>query len=153
MKKSAVAKANKFNQYTAAIITDMLRQNWTMPDVAAALQITPQTLGKWLQSREDLREVLTEATRPLEAEVESAIHHLAVGSVDERVVEQFDINADTGALIPITREVTTTNHAPDLKAGIFWLKNRRPERWHDKQEHDVRSMGITLNLDAKDAAL
>lgn len=25
-------------------------------------------------------------------------------------------------------------YAPDTTAGIFWLKNRRPDKWREKQE-------------------
>ena len=28
-------------------------------------------------------------------------------------------------------------YPPDTAAQIFWLKNRRPERWRDKQEQKV----------------
>jgi hypothetical protein len=26
------------------------------------------------------------------------------------------------------------HYAPDVTAQIFWLKNRRPDRWREKQE-------------------
>ena len=29
---------------------------------------------------------------------------------------------------------TTKHYAPDTTAAIFWLKNRRPEEWRDRQE-------------------
>jgi len=154
MKKSAVARrAGKYTKYTAAIILDMLRHNWSQTDIAAALQVTPRTLSRWVQQHEEVALAQLEATRPREAEVESAILELAQGAVSEKVVERFDIDPETRQLIPVAREVTTVQEKPDLKAGIFWLKNRRPEAWQDRQEHDVRSLGITLNIDAKDAEL
>ena len=34
---------------------------------------------------------------------------------------------------------------PDTTAAIFWLKNRDPERWRDKTEHDTK-VEITLQF-------
>ena len=36
----------------------------------------------------------------------------------------------------------------DTTAQIFWLKNRRPDKWRDKQEHKVEQDGnITINIE------
>ena len=32
------------------------------------------------------------------------------------------------------RTVTTKEIPPDVTAAIFWLKNRRPEKWRDRHE-------------------
>ncbi len=37
--------------------------------------------------------------------------------------------------------VTTREVIPDVRAQIFWLKNRRPDLWRDKQEIDHKSGG------------
>ena len=41
----------------------------------------------------------------------------------------------TGQLV-VTKEVTK-EVAPDVTAQIFWLKNRKPEQWRDKQDVDL----------------
>ena len=46
-----------------------------------------------------------------------------------------------------TRE-TTKIYPPDVTAAIFWLKNRQPSRWRDKQETDM-NIGITEVLRPK----
>jgi hypothetical protein len=37
-------------------------------------------------------------------------------------------------------EVTATpyvkHYAPDTTAAIFWLKNRKPDDWRDRQQHE-----------------
>ena len=40
----------------------------------------------------------------------------------------------------ITKKVTK-KIVPDVTAQIFWLKNRQPDRWRDKQE-----LGITAEV-------
>lgn len=57
--------------------------------------------------------------------VEAALHKRACGyDIDETVEEESE---RTGRK---TRK--TTYHIPgDVRAQIFWLRNRRPERWKD----------------------
>ena len=50
---------------------------------------------------------------------------------------------DPGTLV-ITKQVTK-HVVPDTTAQIFFLKNRQPERWRDRQQIDV---GITKELAA-----
>lgn len=54
------------------------------------------------------------------------------------------------ASIPRTKEVVskrvTKQVAPDTLAQIFWLKNRKPEQWRDKQEIN-HSGGLDNKLD------
>lgn len=38
-------------------------------------------------------------------------------------------------------EEKTKDVSPDVTAQIFWLKNRRPDRWRDKQEIDTNISG------------
>ena len=38
--------------------------------------------------------------------------------------------------------------AANTTAQIFWLKNRKPKEWRDKQEHDLNhNGGIDINVD------
>lgn len=48
--------------------------------------------------------------------------------------------------------VTTKEIPPDTVACIFWLKNRNPDRWRDKQEilHDVHKVSV-IDLTGEDA--
>lgn len=41
--------------------------------------------------------------------------------------------------------VTTREVIPDVRAQIFWLKNRQPKLWRDKQEIDHKSGGEKLS--------
>ncbi len=35
-------------------------------------------------------------------------------------------------------------NSPDTTACIFWLKNRQPEKWRDKQDLNVEAKGINI---------
>jgi hypothetical protein len=45
----------------------------------------------------------------------------------------------------VTIKEVTKEVAPDATSMIFWLKNRRPERWRDKQSIDLGFNAETLN--------
>ncbi len=45
------------------------------------------------------------------------------------------LNEETGELV-VTKEVTK-EVVPDTTAQIFWLKNRKPEQWRDKQDVQI----------------
>ena len=46
----------------------------------------------------------------------------------------FDISNFQGE---ITETDITKHYPPDPTSMIFWLKNRRPDRWRDKQSIDI----------------
>lgn len=44
--------------------------------------------------------------------------------------------------------------APDTAAGIFWLKNRRPDKWRDKvQEDNSNACDSVININISPAEL
>ena len=45
----------------------------------------------------------------------------------------------------IISQKTTKHYAPDTTAMIFWLKNRNPSNWKDKQE--VTNFNVNANVD------
>ena len=65
----------------------------------------------------------------LDREVEEALHRRAVGyEAEDTVCEENEKGV---------RIRTTRYHIPgDVRAMIFWLKNRQPKTWKDKQEAD-----------------
>ena len=45
-------------------------------------------------------------------------------------------------------KVITKQQAPDTTAQIFWLKNRKPQEWRDKQETEISGHIRTDKLDS-----
>jgi hypothetical protein len=79
--------------------------------------------------------------------VVSSLYHKAVGYT----FESEKIFQHQGEIIraPVREHV-----APDTTAAIFWLKNRRPADWRDKQEHTGPDGGpIQVVIGTKDAAI
>lgn len=75
----------------------------------------------------------------VDIEVENALLKRALGySYEEKKVE---VSEEGTKVTKTIKEVV-----PDTTAQIFWLKNRRPDRWRDKQdiEHSGQIGGVTI---------
>ena len=67
----------------------------------------------------------------VDIEVENALLKRALGYeyIEERVESGKDGNKKFIKTVQVTKHVP-----PDTTALIFWLKNRRPKNWRDKQQ-------------------
>ena len=74
----------------------------------------------------EISESLKRGKEVVDIEVENALYKKAVGyEVTEIKKEQNEFGEK--------KIVETTKHIqPDTAAAIFWLKNRRPDKWKDK---------------------
>lgn len=94
------------------------------------------TLGKLIKNYENFRELLKEGKQIADAKVESALYRRAIGYDYEETTTRVLVGENGAG--NITQVTKVKKHiAPDTTAQIFWLKNRKPENWRDKQEMDV----------------
>ena len=103
------------------------RDGLTDEQIAKNLDITPSTLYEWKRRYSEISEALKKGKEVVDIEVENALLKRALGySYEEKKVEVSEEG---------TKVTKTINEVvPDTTAQIFWLKNRRPEQWRDKQD-------------------
>ncbi len=84
--------------------------------------------------------------------IEEALLKRALGfSVEESVSEDI-VDKKTGETLENTkRRVTRKEVPPDVRALLFWLKNRRPGRWRDRI--DAPEEKITYDFDEDEMKL
>lgn len=72
--------------------------------------------------------------------VEEALFQRAVG------YETTDVLVETAADGNEKRRETTSHVPGDLRAQMFWLRNRQPDRWKDKPcgEEEHREGGVRI---------
>lgn len=97
--------------------------------VAANMGISRSTLNAWKKKFPDISDTLKKGKDVADREVENALFKRAVGYEFDEVTEEL---MDSGEL-RVTKKVRK-QVAPDTGAAAFWLKNRKPEVWRDKQE-------------------
>lgn len=104
------------------------RDGLTDEQLAAKLGITATTLYDWKSKYPVISEALKRGKEVVDVEVENALLKRAMGY---EYTETRTETADDGTVKTIVMQKTMP---PDTTAQIFWLKNRRPAVWRDKQQ-------------------
>lgn len=125
-------------------IRSMARGGLCREEIAKALGVGERTFYRWTAKHADLKEALEIPSKLADFEVEAALRKVALGY--EFTETSVTINEDG------TKRVTTTKklYPPNVTAMIFWLKNRQPERWRDRQEH-TGADGGPIQVETDDA--
>ncbi|MGE4564095.1 MAG: hypothetical protein AB7F32_04430 [Victivallaceae bacterium] len=70
--------------------------------------------------------------------VEEALLRRALGFQQQEIHSEDLIDKKTGEVLESAkRRVVTKEIPPDVRALLFWLKNRKPERWKDRNDHAI----------------
>lgn len=103
------------------------RDGLTDEQIAHNMGISPATLYNYKRDHLEILEALKKGKEVVDIEVENALLKRALGySYEEKKVE---VSEEGTKVTKTIKEVV-----PDTTAQIFWLKNRRPDRWRDKQD-------------------
>ena len=104
------------------------RDGLTDEQIAGNIGINTSTLYDWKNKFPKISESLKKGKEVVDIQVENALLKRALGyEFQETRVEKSDKDG--------TKIIQTLKHIPaDTTAQIFWLKNRRPDKWRDKPE-------------------
>lgn len=104
-------------------------------ETAELMGISTRTLYYWRNKHPEFAEALQAGKEPIDALVQDSLLKRALGYESE---EQTVVGVPGGDGKVMPREVKKTKRhiPPDVVACIFWLKNRKPEDWRDKQDHN-----------------
>lgn len=102
------------------------RDGLTDEQIARNIGISRSTLSAWKKSYPDISDALKKGKDVVDIEVENALLQRARGTI---ITEVVITDSEKDGRKTVTRQ---TEIPPDVTAAIFWLKNRRPDRWRDK---------------------
>lgn len=102
-------------------------QGATDVEIADALDVHVATYYRWRAEHVELREATVAGKEAADDRVEASLYHRAVGYSHEAV--KIFPGGDRPTIVPY-RE----HYPPDTQAASLWLRNRRPEKWRDKQD-------------------
>lgn len=100
------------------------RDGLTNEQIAHNMGITRKTLQEWLNKFSDISDTLKRGKEVVDRQVENALLKRAMGYKYDEIT--YEDGEETKR---VTKEVV-----PDTTAQIFWLKNRKPIEWRDKQQ-------------------
>lgn len=102
-------------------------------DIARLLGVPPEKLLRWQSQHSEFKKAMAE---PAAAELaENALLRRALGfQVCESSAEEL-VDKKSGEILEVLKRRTITKDVPpDVRALLFYLKNRCPERWDDSTE-------------------
>lgn len=111
------------------------RDGLTDEQIANNIGISVSCLNNWKNKYVEILESLKRGKEVIDRQVENALLKRALG---------YEYAETTREYIPELDEMKTTKKvtkqvAPDTTAQIFWLKNRKPDKWRDKQEYEDKT--------------
>lgn len=121
----------KIDQKTIQKIVKLYSTGMTDEQVSLAVDICRKTLHNWKVNNPDLLHSIKEAKDVVNDLVEVSLFNRAVGYTYES--EKLFLTRDGR----VVRAPTLVHVPPDVTSQIFWLKNRRPERWRDVQRTEI----------------
>lgn len=113
------------------------RDGLTDEQIAHNMGISTKTLYRWKEMYCPICQSLKKGKEVVDYEVENALLKRALGYSYEEVTKEAQLNPRTGKYELVVTKVVTKEIVPDTTAQIFWLKNRKSDKWRDKIETET----------------
>ena len=131
------------------IVRRLAAEGLSDEEIALSLGLDFSTFRLWRSRHSDFAEALALGKDSADFEIVKALYKKATGynvAVDKTYkLKRVEFDPDTGKKIREYEELATavdTTHIPaDLRAEMFWLKSRQPERWSERQERENEGEG------------
>ena len=126
-----VAKVEEWLEKDKLILLEgWARDGLTEEQIAKNMGIGRTTLYEWKKKEPNIANTLKKGKEVIDFEVENALLKKALGYTV--TLNKQKVTKD-GDVVDIQEDV---HIAPDTTAQIFWLKNRKPDKWRDKVQND-----------------
>lgn len=102
--------------------------------IAKNVGVAYSTFREYVKKHSALSAALKKGKEIVDYEVENSLLKRALGYRYEEVTQESVLNPLTGIFEMKPVKIITKEVHPDTTAQIFWLKNRKPKAWRDKQE-------------------
>lgn len=154
-----MARPSKYETHVAPRleeIKDWCRNGATDEEIAKRLGINVDTLYSYKKKFSEFSESIKKSKEIFDSEVENALFERCLGG-KVSLKRPFKVKRtiySNGKRVREEEEVVMADYeeyvVPDTTAQIFWLKNRRPDKWRDKPIEDTdekdKSVSVTLTI-------
>jgi hypothetical protein len=116
-------------------------------DLADFFNVCIATIQNWKLKHPKFVKAIREGKAVADAKVAESLFHRACGY--KHPDTHFSVVSDgQGEGSHVEKEEIVKHYPPDSTACIFWLKNRRPDRWTDKKDVEAKiNVNDTINYD------
>ena len=133
-----MGRPSKYDLINLEQVKKLALRGWTDLQMSEFFEVDESTWTRWKEKHEDFRTALKDWKVEADSIVERCLFERATGySHPEDKI--FKPAGEDPTIVP-----TIKHYPPDTVAGIFWLKNRQPEIWREKQDLTLDHSG-TIN--------
>jgi hypothetical protein len=111
-------------------VTKLCRLGATDQEIANFFKVNEDTINVWKKQYKEFFAAIKEGKIQADAEVADRLYMRAIGY--EHNEDKIFIYEGRPIIVP-----TIKRYPPDTTAAIFWLKNRQPKLYREKQELDI----------------
>ncbi|CAM0109260.1 terminase small subunit, partial [Vibrio phage 209E38-1] len=139
-------RPTKYKKEYAEQAVKLCKKGFTDKDLADFFEVDESTINRWKDKYEDFCASIKSAKKYSDDLVVQSLYNRAIGySLTEEREESS--NANGSKTVKVTKQI-----AGDTTAQIFWLKNRQPKEWRDKQETEHSGVINNVTYTAEDYA-
>lgn len=132
-----MGRPSKYNpQYHVPWAKALAMEGKTDKEIADSMEVSRSTLKKWEKEYEEFAEALSKGKEAADSVVEMSLYKRAKGFSYKEKKTVVTMDKD-GNQKPARIEVIEREAIPDVGACVFWLKNRRRDKWRDSWDLDV----------------
>lgn len=139
-------RPSKFDSVDMRLVSYMARHGATDVEMAKEIGVHEQTIHNWKKAHPEFFEKLKCWKEEADEKVERKLYERAMG---------YDCKEEKAFCYEgiITTTIIEKHFPPDVTAMIFWLKNRKPKEWRDRQEINIdnkdQPISVTVNYKKK----
>lgn len=123
------------------------RDGLTDKQMCELLDVSHETFYKHKREQPEFSDALKVNKSIADINVENSLYKRATGFTYEEVTTEEKEDAVSGLTTEIKTKKVTKLVVPDTTAQIFWMKNRMPDKWRDKQETEISGNIGVANVD------
>lgn len=125
-------RPTKYRPEFAEQVRPLCEHGFTDQELADFFKVNRATLYRWKAAHPEFRDAIRSAGDVADERVERTLYQRAIGYE----IDTVKVFMPAGASAPVYAQLREHVH-PDTASMIFWLKNRRKDRWRDKTEQEV----------------
>lgn len=135
-----MARPTKYQEAYAEQARKLCLLGYTDAGLADFFEVSEATINNWKHEFPEFLESIKKGKSFADADIVDNLYNRALGYTTKEKREEKTADG--------FKEVEAEKHVPgDVTAMIFWLKNRQPKLWRDKQEVEQSGeVGLTVNI-------
>lgn len=121
-KRPGPGRPSIFNEVLASKMIELFEKGRTEEQVAKIMGVSISSLRLWKTQKTQFKWSVNEAKMKADEMVEASLYHKAIGysHPEEKVFCNYGV---------ITTHETIKHYPPETNAAIYWLNNRKPDKW------------------------